>query len=173
MDAEQEQSKVEKIADLRRDIAAKKACLIDAPGNKLKNAFSLRGKSTGSRKNQFQKGRVPSEEEKEKRDKSRRPKFWVHIVKILDMSKDDAQSLLDDDSVYLSMAEEGAIRFCQKVANGVWVQQQEVIQREMGRNKEFEDNDDDGNIPRVITMPFKMLRTEDENLAAEKENGVA
>ena len=85
--------------------------------------------------------------------RSKRPTFWRYVVKILDLLKPEYDAI---DENKLTMAEIGAMRFVQKVADGIWTQQKEVIDRECGRVPETIEDDFDSQKPKLIKLPFAM-----------------
>lgn len=156
-----------KIEDLKKTIAVTKIAIIEAPdseticaaiaerkinvesaqigefkkGSNINPVFSARNKDNAAKFS------------KESQARSRRPTFWKYVVKILDLLKPEYDAINENS---LTMAEIGAMRFVQKVADGIWTQQKEVIDRECGRVPETIEDDFDSQKPKLIKLPFAM-----------------
>jgi len=79
-------------------------------------------------------------------------KFWLYVVNLLDMTMAE---VLEIDENTMTLAQLGAKVFCVKVSEGKWAMVKEVIDRELGRIRELEEEDESG-APLLIKLPFKM-----------------
>jgi len=153
MDSEQDKS--EEIAKIKRKIAGVKNALKTAPDPEQRadrgNRRGLTGKSPGSVACRWKPGETGNPNSAGKPKKAR---FWRYVVRLLDMTRDEVDGI---DESGMTLAQLGAKSFCLKVAEGKWAMVKEVIDRELGRIREMEEEDESG-APLMVKLPFKMLK---------------
>jgi len=164
---QEEQTKQERIAELRQQVAGVKAAIKRAPDpSKEKDDAAVRKRERWLQlgmATRFQPGHGGGRQADLNRTgggakRRRHPThLWRWITLFLEMTSTEAEELAPED---LTMVQAGALEFAGKVASGQWAMLKEVLNRELGLPREGLGTDDE-EVPTLVRLPFDGPRMAD------------
>ncbi len=159
MDGKIEIERTARREELKHEIDSVKRLLSNLSDNHMRTGRGNPNMKNISKGTQWKKGQSGCPQGPPKS----RVQFWRYICRFLDMLKAEVEGL-DEDT--LTLAQLGARKFSLAVAEGKWMHMKEVIDRELGRTKEGQ-GQEDSDVPKLIRLPFRIVNQQEISEVSE------